>query len=365
MSGTVARPVHPARIERRGRGLVVPLAIGLVGLAASIVGFFVDPRQAYASWLAAFAAGASIALGALILVCVTHLTGARWFDPLRRIALDVAGTLPLFALLFIPILAGLGRLYPWVGRAPAAGTAYLNVPFFVVRAVAYFALWAAVALLLRRWAIRHTPDADAPPAGRERTLAAIALPALGLTLTFAAFDWLMSLAPDWSSTIFGVYWFAGGFLAALAVTALAATLRPAGLEEDSSYGLGALLLTFVIFWAYIAYCQYLIIWIGDVPAEISWYVPRVRGSWGALALVLLGGQFVLPLLALLPHAAKVSSRALAPIAAWLLVMHWLDTYWLVVPAFHPDAVHPSWLDLSALMAVAGTGTAWAMWLRPA
>lgn len=347
----------------RWRPVRVWLAIGAAGLVLSVIGFVTDPHQAYASWLAAFAAGVSIALGALILVAVTHLTGARWFDPLRRIALDIAGTLPLFALLFLLLLPGVGRLYPWAHAPNAVNAAYLNPAFFVIRAVVYFAIWIAVGLTLRRWALARSTGAELPPSQRERALAAVALPALGLTLTFAAFDWLMSLTPAWSSTIFGVYWFAGGFLAALALVALAGALGPMPLDEDRGYALGALLLTFVVFWAYIAYCQYLIIWIGDVPAEVAWYVPRVRGSWGALALVLLFGQFLLPLLALLPHAAKVSSRMLAPVAAWLLVMHYLDCYWLVLPALHPDAVHAHWLDLGALAAVAGTAGAWATWLH--
>lgn len=347
----------------------VALTVGIVGLVLSGLGFLLDPRQAYASWLAAFAAGVSVALGALILVAVTHLTGARWFDPLRRIALDVAATLPLFALVFIVLLPGLRRLYPWVGARGLPNTAYLNVPFFVLRAVGYFALWIAVGLVLRRWAVRRVCDASQPPSPRERALAAVSLPALGLTLTFAAVDWLMSLAPAWISTAFGVYWFAGGFVAALALVALLAAVRhdksshAPTLGQDQAYALGALLVTFVIFWAYIAYAQYFIIWIADVPGEVGWFVPRVRGSWGVLALVLILGHFLLPLLVLLFHAAKVNPRVLGAVAGWLLVMHYLDTYWLVLPAVHPGALHPHWLDLSALAAVVGTAGAWVGWLR--
>ncbi len=347
----------------------VGLTIGIVGLTLSGFGFLADPHQAYASWLVAFAAGLSVALGALILIAVTHLTGARWFDPLRRLALDVAATLPLFALLFLVLVPGLGRLYPWVHAKALANGAYLNVPFFLGRALGYFAIWVTVSLLLRRWAVQHRRDAARPPSPRERALAAVSLPALGLSLTFAAFDWLMSLTPGWASTIFGVYWFADGFLAALALVALVAALQDravsAGrtLQRAQAYALGTLMLTFAVFWAYIAYCQYLIIWIADVPAEVAWYRPRVHGTWGVLALLLLVGQFVLPLLVLLFHAAKMNTRVLALVATWLLVTHYLDTYWLVLPTVHQDAVHPHWLDLSALAAVGGTASAWAGWLH--
>ncbi len=353
----------------RRRRPPVALAIGILGLALSGIGFLAEPRQAYASWLAAFAAGMSVVLGALILVAVTHITGARWFDPLRRIALDVAATLPLFALFFVALVPGMNVLYPWTRvRSPVNG-AWLNRPFFLVRAAVYFAIWIAVSLLLRRWAVREGRDAEHPPAVRERALAAISLPALGLSLTFAAFDWLMSLQPAWVSTVFGVYWFAGGFLAALALVALVGFVRGlAGsaakpLGPGQAYALGALMLTFAVFWGYIAYCQYFIIWIADVPAEVAWYLPRVHASWGWLALVLLAGQLVLPFLVLIVHAAKVNTAVLAAVAGWLLGMHYLDTYWLVLPQIHPAGVHVSWLDLASLAAVGGTGSAWAGWMH--
>jgi len=357
---TVAAPVRP-------RWRAAPI-IGLVGLALSGIGLLVDSRQAYASWLAALAAGLSIALGALLLVAIASVSGARWFDPLRAFALDVAGTLPLFALLFLVLLPGLGVLYPWVHARDSGNAAWLNPAWFLVRAAVYFAIWIGVALTLRRWALARGVDTAAPPSARERALAGAALPALGLSLTFAAFDWLMSLDPAWSSTVFGVYWFAGGFLAALAVVTLAAVRqgresgRAARLPAAQGYALGALMLTFAVFWSYIAYSQYFIIWIANVPAEVAWYVPRVRGGWGVVALVVLVGQLALPLLVLLLHAAKRSARIMGVVAAWLLVVHYLDTYWLVLPAVHPDGPHPQWLDLSALAAVGGTASAWIGWL---
>jgi hypothetical protein len=351
LAASARRPRHPA------------LAIGLLGVVVSGIGFVIAPRQAYASWLAALAAGLSLVLGVLLLVAITSVAGGRWFDPLRGAALDVAGTLPLFALLFLLLVPGLGTLYPWVHAQRQANGAWLSVPWFLARAVLYFAIWTGVGLTLRRWARAAGSTSVAAPSARERSLAAAALPALGLTLTFAAFDWLMPLAPDWGSTAFGVYWFAGGFLAALAQMALVAVARARAAGETRlspglGYGLGALMLTFAIFWAYIAYSQFFIIWIADVPAEAAWYLPRSRGSWGGLALLLLAGQFVVPLLFLLFRAAKLSARVTGLVALWLLIMHYLDTYWLVLPAVHPDGAHISWLDVSAVVAVAGTSAAW-------
>jgi hypothetical protein len=341
--------------------------IGLAGVGLWGIGLLLDPRQAYASWLAALAAGLSVALGALLLVAIAGISGARWFDPLRGFTLDLAGTLPQLALLFLVLLPGLEVLYPWVHARNLPNAAWLSLPWFLVRAASYFAVWIGVAVTLRRWARAGGADAAAPPTPRERALSAAALPALGLTLTFAAFDWLMSLDPGWSSTVFGVYWFAGGFLAALAVVTLAAARtaakRAERLPSAQGYALGALMLTFAVFWAYIAYSQYFIIWIANVPAEVAWYIPRVRGGWGAVALVVLVGQLALPLLVLLLYAAKRSARAMSVVAAWLLVVHYLDTYWLVLPAIHPDGPHPHWLDLSALAAMAGSGWAWIGWLR--
>jgi hypothetical protein len=354
------------RAPRRWRAGPV---IGLAGLILTAIGFVVDPRQAYASWLTALAAGLSAALGVVILIAIAHVSGARWFDPLRALALNVAGTMPLFGLLFLVLLSGLGRVYPWVHTRGASNASWLNVPWFVVRAAVYFAIWIVVSLLLRRWAAPDLDVVPCPPSPRERALAAVALPALGLSLTFAGFDWLMSLAPGWVSTAFGVYWFAGGFVAALAlvtllaaVGGLGATRAPISLGPRQAYALGALMLTFAVFWAYIAYSQYFIIWIANVPAEVAWYIPRLRGAWGGIALVVVVGQFLLPLLVLLFYAAKVSPRVVGVVAALVLVMHYLDTYWLVLPAVHADAPHPHWLDLSALAAVGGTAAAWTTWL---
>ena len=329
----------------RGR---YPLIVGLLGAAGIALGAWLDPRQAWLSYLAAFAAGLSLALGALILVMICDLTGARWVVPFRPTALAVLGSLPVFGLLFLPLLAARGELYPMPTGAADPRRVWLEPAFFLLRAVLYFAVWIAVATLLRRW------DSDR----RGRVLSAVALPAVGITLTFAAFDWLMSLSPGWVSTIYGVYWFAGGFLAALALLAITAD----NAAPSAVHALGNLLLTFVVFWAYVGFCQYLIIWIGDIPAEVTWYLVRARGSWGDLAVVLLLGQFLVPFLLLLFRSFKLEPRAVAVLGYWLLLIHYLDNYWLILPEAHPSGLHPSWLDVAAIATVGGFGIGLGSWV---
>jgi hypothetical protein len=350
-------------IERR-RVIRGALAAALVGLVLCVLGAVLDAPQAYASFLTAYAAGLSVAVGALMLVMIGYLTGARWFVGFRPLALRVAATLPLFALLFLLLIPGLRALYPWVPPLDRLSPelqhdilqkqSYLNVPSFLVRTVIYFGVWIGFSRLLRR----------AP-----RAASAAGLPLIALTLTFAAFDWMMSLTPSWFSTIYGVYYFAGGFLGALGLVAVLAYLKeqlgqPAGIAIDAYHALGKLLLTFVLFWAYIAYSQLLIVWIANLPKEITWYVPRLRGSWGILGLVLLLGQFLVPFVLLLFRRITTRRRSLAVIGLWLLVMHYLDVYWLVLPALHPARVQLDWLDFAGLLLVVGLALAYGMWLPP-
>ena len=328
--------------------------VAAAGLVLFVIGLLVDPRQALLSYLAAYAAAWSIAVGALILVMTCNITGARWFAPFRPLAETVAGSARLFAVLFLPIALGLSTLYPWAAGGTGDRSAWLDPAFFLVRAAVYFAIWIVVGLLLRRWSPTRSAEPDARPDGRTRALSAGALPAVAFAFSFAAFDWLMSLAPRWFSTIYGVYVFAGGFLAALAL--LAVVYLPAALDDYQK--LGNLMLTFAVFWAYIAFSQFFIIWIADVPQEVAWYLPRLGGSWRWLALLVLVGQFALPFLLLLLRGVKRWPGALAVIGCWLLVMHYLDVYWLVLPQLHPGGVGVHWLDLAGIALVAGAAVAY-------
>lgn len=352
------------------RTVRVGLGAAIVGAILMVAGVILEPRHALTSYLFAYATVLTIVLGALMLVMLSYVSGAAWFTAISDLALAIVGALPALAVLALPILIGVKEIYPWATIATLSPEvrvvverkeAWLNAPFFVVRALIYLAVWTIVGeLVRRRWlALVNARAADSSdPRPRASGLSAVGLIVVGLALTFASFDWLMSLEPAWYSTVYGVYVFAGGFLAMLALVAVIAP-RSIGTEQRSA--IGKLLLTFSIFWAYIAFSQYLIIWIADVPSEVTWYLSRARASWGIIAIIVAIGQFAIPFVLLLSRTRKRNPRALAAIGAFLLAMHVLDVYWLVMPALHPAGVQPSWLDAAALLAVAGSVVAAAAW----
>ena len=354
--------------------------IGLIGLVLFILGLVIEPRQALMSYLFAYTTVLTIVLGALIQVMMGNVTGARWFTVIRRVTIHVVGSMPALVVLAIPLFVGLSTIYSWTAPSamPAATRdiverklAWLNAPFFVGRGILYLVVWLASAEILRRWSLqldRMHGLAAAADTRRLRRLSAGGLVAVGLTLTFASYDWLMSLEPTWFSTVYGVYVFAGGFVAALGLVAILAQLASRagnaldGVITPEHFGaLGKLLLTFVIFWAYIAFSQFLIIWIGDIPLDASWYLTRGAGGWGALALIVVAGHFAVPLVLLLPRRPKRRATFLAAIGWLLLAMHVLDFYWLVLPAMHPLGIAPSWLDVATLLMVGGLTAATAAW----
>lgn len=347
-----AERIDYAEYEGGGRATRGALAVAAVGAVLLGAGFLLDPRRALYGYLTGYAFALSLALGALVFLLIVNTMDATWPVAVRRLCEAVAGTLPLFVPLFVPILLGLGALYPWL--APAAPEsaharallahkhAYLNPPFFVARAALYLLVWGVVSSLLRRWSLAQD-DELGPPAPwklRSRILSAGALPPVGLTLTFASFDWLMSLTPSWSSTMYGFYYFAGGALGAMAVLVLATLFvqRQGGLPEvrgSHYYALGRLLLAFVIFWAYIAFFQFFIIWIADKPDEVPYYLARLRTSWRYQTFALAVGQFAVPFFLLLPYGPKRRRRFLGATSVWLLAFHYLDIHWLVVPSGYP------------------------------
>ncbi len=341
------------------------LVIGVLGAAGLALGFMVDPRQAWFSYLAAFAFVTSLAVGALFFLCIGHVMRATWLVPLRRLTEAVTGVLPLCALLFVPLVFGLARIYPWVDHPNPHQRAYLGVPFFLVRAGLAFASWIVPGELLIAWSRRQDRERiDLGP--RMRAVSAAVLPLAGLTLSFAAIDWIMSLTPSWYSTVFGMLFWAGGFVGSLSLLAVARWLgrrdpllaRSAG--PAHSHALGRTMLSFVIFWIYLAYAQGFIIWIANKPIENPWYRVRTTGGWGAVLAVLLVGHFALPFLALLSRTLKLNMRALAVVGALLVVMHFVDIYWMVLPVLHPDGPALHWLDLAALAAAGGFAAAFAL-----
>jgi hypothetical protein len=337
------------------------LALLIVGGLAHAVGFAIEPRRALFSYLAAFAFFVTLSLGSLVLVQIVHAARARWFAPLRRLAEIPAATLPVFLPLALPLVLGAAELYRWaapLGPLPAEELelftrkrAWLNVPFFAARTFVWIAACSVVAWLLAGWSLRQDRDADPALQGRMHRLGAGALPAVAFAITFASFDWFMSLEPLFHSTVYGLYVFAGGFTATLALLGFVATRLASPIEAPHRIALGKLLLAMVIFWAYIAFVQLLIVWIANTPREAAFYTRRSTDGWQWVSLALGLAHFALPFLALLSRDLKASRRALAIVAAWLLAAHYADVYWLVLPVYGPPTAH--WLDLSALAVIGG------------
>ncbi len=356
---------------RGSRFIAIAAAVGVAGLGLSIAGFWLSPALALGGWLTAFGCAVSIALGALIFLMSSHAAGARWPVAVERLLVAIIAPLPLLALAFVPIAVGAAELYLWADpphglpahltRLLAHKAPYLNLPFFVVRTIFYFAVWIGVAWWLARWSLGDPK----PASGRPRALSAGMLPLIGLTLTFASFDWLMSLEPEWFSAAYGLYYFAGGFVASLGVlSALAFVARRAGLVELSPWhfhALGRLLLAFSILWAYIAFFQAMLIQLANKPEEVTFYVHRLEGGWQIVTWLVAAGRFAVPFLLLLPRAIKLRPGWVGAAGAWIAVLHYLDVYWLVAPAIDGHGAWPSWLDVTALAAVGGLSSAYAGW----
>lgn len=360
------------------RVLAAAAALGVLGLGATAIAIALDPRRALLGYLAAYAAAAGAAIGVLILLLAGHAANARWPAPLRRLHESVTIAFPALAVLFLPIALGLDHLYPWADPPPDltshelhlldAKRAWLAPAPFLVRSALYLAVFLTAAELLRRWSRRR--DAEPPRTGedaarRERRFAAAMLPPVGLAATFAAFDWLMSLQPAWVSSMFGIYYFAAGFCAGIALVVLLAwhardARTAATFTPPHFHALGRLLFGFVVFWAYTAYFQGFLIQIADRPSEVTFYLARMHGGWEVVLWVILALRFALPFALLLPRRLKLRPRYLAAVAGLVVLGHLVEMYWLVVPsAGGPLSPHPA--DLTALAGIAGACVAWSAW----
>jgi hypothetical protein len=355
-------------------GSVVAAAIGLVLVVA---GWLLAPERTAHAWLAAFITCASTSVGGLVFLAIVHAMNAKWPVVVRRLIEAVVAPLPVLAIAFIPIAVFADDLYPWVAPVShdlphhvveliAKKKPWFELEFFWIRSAFYLTSWIVVAGLLLRWSARQDRDRTDVPKIRQRMLSAAALPLIALTLTFASFDWVMSLDPAWYSTIFGIYVFAGGFVAALGVLTIATTLAQrggwlAGLVNPSHhYALGRLLLAFVVFWAYIAFFQLMLIWLANRPQEVVWYLERSQRGWQWIALAVVVLHFVVPFFALLSYAIKWRPRALSTVAGVIVLAHWIEIHWIVVPAGRFEWI-AHWVDLGAMLLIGGSCVAFAMW----
>ena len=364
----IATPFTGGHRLLRGAALAAVVGLGLTAAGAAL-----DLRQALASYLVAFVYWLGIALGALILLGALHAAKARWPVVLRRFLETIPQVIPLFVVLFLPIALGVKQLFVWADPHALTGelahvvhhkAPYLNVPFFLARAALYFAVWIGVAHLLRAWSVRQDGQGGHDLTLKQRRLGAGSLPFLALTLSFASFDWMMSLDPRFFSTIFGVYWFAGSFMGCFAVLIIAgnATRSDPGqfghhLNADHVHSLGKFLLAFTAFWAYIAFSQFMLIWIANVPEEVPWYIVRTDAGWGRVGIFLAVGHFLVPFFLLLSRDLKRNPARLALVAGWLLLVHWVDIWWVIAPHLHEGGPALAWTDLTAFVGVGAAAVA--------
>jgi len=352
---------------RAKRASMIAFAIGVIGAVATLVGIGVERTQAFGSWLFAYMFVLAIVLGSMFFVLVHHITAARWGTTLRRIAESAMWTAPLFIVLFVPVALGLHDLFHWthtedVAKDPilTAKAPYLNETFFYIRAVLYFVVWAGIALYMNKQSVAQDKGNGLALLQRMRTASAPSMLLFGLSVTFAAFDWLMSLSPHWFSTIFGVYYFAGavqGSLAFLIVVAM--LLQRSGLLHgvitvEHYHDLGKLLFGFTVFFAYIAFSQYFLIWYANIPEETEWFLHR-WGPWAGLSIALVFFCFVLPFAVLLSRGAKRTAPVLLLGALLVLVGRAIDMYWLVFPSLdhHSHGPHVTWMNFTALLGIGG------------
>ena len=345
-----------ARLQQRA------LILAVVGLVAGGAGAVLNPDQFFRSWLVGFLLCLALTTGSLALLMLQHLSGGQWGLIGRRIFEAASRNLPVVMLFFLPLLFRMPSVYHWAAPDAAAHdeilqqkAGYLNVPFFIGRAVFYFLTWMLCTFMLNKYsAAQERGEAGMDPADtrQARVVAAPGLLVYALTISFAAVDWVMSINAHWFSTIFGMLLMVSQGLTAfafvIAILALLIETEPLAsyLTSRHFHDFGKLLLAFVMLWAYLAFSQFLIIWGANLPEEIPWYLQRIRGPWGYVSLLLAFGQFVLPFLLLLSRNLKERASLLAKVAIGVLIMRLIDLIWLVEPNYERAGFPIHWMDVA-------------------
>jgi hypothetical protein len=401
-SGTKTTSERLLLSEGFRRAVPASLAIGVAGIILAIlVGYSLDHsfKRFYFAYLVSFAFFLSISLGALFFVLIQHVTRAGWSVGVRRIAETLACAIPALAGLALPMVVSVvmqkGDLYPWArpvhttmeaeqtSHAEASDAvathdkaklsnevlsekrAFLNVPFFLIRLVVYFGTWSAMGIWFWRRSVEQDTTGNIAITTRMQALAAPAMLVFALTFTFASFDLLMSLDPSWFSTIFGVYHFSGAVVAIFATLIVVAYgLQRVGYLENTItrehyHDLGKFLFGFVFFWGYIAFSQYMLLWYANIPETTGWFARRGAttvtqdiNGWSVVALLLLFANLFIPFAGLLSRHIKRNKNLLVFWAVWLLVFHWLDLYWLVMPEMDGN-VHLGLVELLCFVGIGG------------
>ena len=358
-----------------GRAIAVALAVAAVGLVGFVVALALDPRQALAGWLIAYFFAVTVIVGLLAFVMGAHAMNAAWPTTVRRICEVALGATPLVTVLYLPLFWSATRLYPWGNPERVAEhhrrvlvehkAAVMNAPFFYARAVAFLVVFTIAAELLRRWSLDMDRPAPRDLKPRLRAFSAVMLPLVGLCGTFAAFDWVMSLSPDFYSTMYGLYALSGGFVAAVGLLAILVAAAQRGgwlvhVRRSHWYALGRLLFAFLIFWAYTGFFQYMLIWIANKPVEARFYIERIKPGDRWTSWFLVYGHFLVPWLVMLSYFVKRHRATVTGMGAWLLACHYVDVHWLV----GADRGAPTpwrWEDAPPLLVIGGLSVAFALW----
>jgi hypothetical protein len=343
------------------------LVAGGIALLLAIVGGIKSPQIFFPSYLMGYLLVLGLALGSLGLLMLQHLTGGHWGIMIRRPLESATRTLPLLAVLFLPIVFGMKYLYgAWldperVREEPLSNMqqGYLTAHGFYIRAMIYFVIWLGLMLIFNRWSREQdVHQADRSLRRRFKMLAGPGIILYVFVMTFAAIDWVMSISPHWASTIYGFLFVAGQLISAMSLmiatlVLLARTSPMAGLIQPRHlHDLGKLLLAFVMLFAYFDFSQLLIIWSGNQPEEITFYRTRLYGGWGYVAVIVLLFHFFVPFFLLLSRDLKRNARLLPKVALWMIFMRLVDLFWMTRPEFTNHAV-PSWIDVVVPIALIG------------
>lgn len=364
MTSAPFAPSYQLQVDLRRLQMPV-LAAGIVLLAASVAGAFFSPDDFFRSYLIGYLFFIGLALGSMAFLMLQYVTGGAWGIVSRRPLEAVTRTLPLLAILFIPIGFGMSNLYAWArpelvhhDKTLLHRSAYTNPSFFLVRAAIYLIIWITLAYFLNRW----SAEQDREPAGQERRLTKLSVGGLILCLfsiSFAAIDWAESLEIRWASDIWGFLFIAAEGLTAIGFLILVLTVLyrfgPLSrvLKPDHFHDLGKLLFATLMLWAYFAFCQYLIVWSENLTSEIHYYIPRTKTSWGWLGVALIVVEFLIPMLLLLNRSLKRNPYLLSGVVVIILVMRYMDLIWIVLPTYYRQGFRIEWMDVLTPLGIGG------------
>ncbi len=348
----------------KARGMAVVCAI--LGAVACVAGVIFEPRQFFIAYLYAYLFWFGLTMGCFQLTMIHHLTSGRWGGITRRFLEAGMAALPVMALLFIPIFFGVKALYPWARPVDLAHEVilqkrahYENLTWFIVRSVVFLGLWAWMAVRLRQWSLQQDQTRDLEPTRKMRRLSGIGVVIYPFTGTLVFVDWLLSIEPDWYSTMFPIIVCISQILIGVGFSILVLSWAQRGepwrelTDNIRLRQLGNLLLAFVMFWTYISFGQLLIIYSGNLPAEIHWYLHRIAGNWKLIVAIIAAFHFFVPFYALLFRGVTRHLRRLTIIAALVFLTGVVDAYWCVEPTFYPTGIHIDWLDFAAPIALGG------------